>query len=100
MATESHAELLAALQAAYAHITQPKKSTRDEVIYSSRNYNALTAHMRTAIAGATKSNVYRMPPGECAYCDQCRTDSMMPSHTASSHCESGKRNHCTCDACF
>lgn len=24
----------------------------------------------------------------------------MPSHKASSRCESGKRSHCTCDTCF
>lgn len=23
-----------------------------------------------------------------------------PAHTATSHCRSGKRNHCTCDGCF
>ncbi len=23
-----------------------------------------------------------------------------PDHTASSSCESGKRDHCTCDKCF
>lgn len=41
-----------------------------------------------------------MPEGECAYCDRCRNDSMMPFHHASSRCESGMRNHCTCDVCF
>jgi hypothetical protein len=25
---------------------------------------------------------------------------MGPRHTASKRCESGKREHCTCDACF
>lgn len=43
---------------------------------------------------------YRRPPGECAYCDAHRNDSMMPSHTASKRCESGKHPHCTCDTCF
>lgn len=43
---------------------------------------------------------YRRPPGECSCCDQHRNDKMMPSHTASDRCESGKRNHCTCDTCF
>lgn len=41
-----------------------------------------------------------MPLGECAYCDKWRHDPMMPSHSASERCESGKRNHCTCDTCF
>lgn len=43
---------------------------------------------------------YRRPPGECSYCDAHRNDSMMPSHTASARCESGKRAHCTCDTCY
>jgi hypothetical protein len=41
-----------------------------------------------------------LPPGECAYCDAHRDDPMMPSHTPSERCESGKRPHCTCDTCF
>lgn len=39
-------------------------------------------------------------PGECAYCDTYREDSMMPYHDASSRCESGKQTHCTCDTCY
>lgn len=27
-------------------------------------------------------------------------DVMMPRHKASDRCESGKRPHCSCDACF
>jgi hypothetical protein len=42
----------------------------------------------------------RLPPGECAYCDEHGDDPMMPRHMASSRCESGKRPHCTCDTCF
>jgi hypothetical protein len=44
--------------------------------------------------------VYRLEPGQCQYCDQCRDDKMMPSHTASERCESGKRPHCACDTCY
>jgi len=42
------------------------------------------------------------PEGECSECDRYRANgiSFHPSHTASSSCESGKRAHCTCDACF
>lgn len=43
---------------------------------------------------------YRRAAGECAYCDRNRNDSMMPSHTPSSRCESGKHAHCTCDTCY
>lgn len=32
----------------------------------------------------------------CAACD----DGTMPFHQASPWCESGKRNHCTCEVCF
>ena len=45
-------------------------------------------------------SVRRMPVGQCSYCDQYGDDPMMPSHTPSSRCESGKRPHCTCDTCF
>ena len=46
--------------------------------------------------------VYMAPEGECSYCDRARAegDKMMPSHTASSMCESGKHSHCTCDRCY
>lgn len=43
---------------------------------------------------------YRRPRGECAYCDEYGGEAMMPSHTPSPRCESGKRPHCTCDICF
>ena len=43
---------------------------------------------------------YRRPAGECAFCDEHRKDAMMPSHTPSERCESGKHPHCTCDVCF
>jgi len=36
----------------------------------------------------------------CAYCDAHRDDKMMPYHDASDRCESGKHDHCTCDACY
>lgn len=35
----------------------------------------------------------------CSYCQEMK-GKMHPSHFASFNCESGKRNHCTCDACF
>lgn len=45
-------------------------------------------------------------PGECAYCEKERAKQkdgaipFFPPHDASSGCESGKHNHCTCDTCF
>lgn len=35
----------------------------------------------------------------CAYC-AAHWLGIMPSHTASLRCQSGKRPHCTCDTCF
>ena len=54
------------------------------------------------IDDATKDAIkrYRRPRGECPYCDEHGDSMMMPSHTPSSRCESGKHPHCTCDACF
>lgn len=62
----------------------------------------LSAFTQSRIDEARKAAIeaYRRPPGECSYCDEHRNDSMMPSHTASSRCESGKRPHCTCDTCY
>jgi hypothetical protein len=37
-------------------------------------------------------------PG-CAFCERFK-GRMHPSHDASDRCESGKREHCTCDECF
>jgi hypothetical protein len=49
---------------------------------------------------AEAQHAYRRPEGECKFCDEFRNDSMMPSHTPSKNCESGKHPHCTCSACF
>ena len=37
---------------------------------------------------------------DCTYCAAHKPGEMMPPHDASPRCESGKRNHCTCDTCF
>jgi hypothetical protein len=36
----------------------------------------------------------------CTYCQQFKPGDMFPSHEASKRCQSGGRNHCTCDTCF
>lgn len=46
-----------------------------------------------------KARRHKMPAGECAYCDGETSDFHSP-HDASGRCESGKRSHCSCDACF
>jgi len=35
----------------------------------------------------------------CSYCEAEKTD-FHPSHDASPNCQSGGRNHCSCDVCF
>jgi len=46
-------DLLAALEDAYRFISQPTATGKDKAEYSIRNYNALTAKIRAAIAKAT-----------------------------------------------
>lgn len=40
----------------------------------------------------------------CSYCQREKAErrgtSPMPNHFASPNCESGKRDHCTCDTCY
>jgi len=45
---------------------------------------------------------HKAPVGKCAYCDHQRQlkAEFHPSHRASQRCQSGGRNHCTCDTCF
>jgi len=46
--------------------------------------------------------VKQMPKGVCSYCDEEREkgNDFFPYHTASRYCQSGGRDHCTCDLCF
>jgi hypothetical protein len=45
---------------------------------------------------------HKAPVGECEYCDRQReaNEEFHPHHNASKRCQSGGRNHCTCDTCF
>lgn len=63
--------------------------------------HAMTAAAKTKTsAKKIETGAYRLPEGCCRYCDVHRLDTMMPPHTPSKNCESGKRAHCTCDVCF
>jgi hypothetical protein len=44
----------------------------------------------------------KAPEGECVYCDAERAagNRYHPRHNAKDTCQSGKRNHCTCDTCY
>jgi len=45
---------------------------------------------------------HRMPEGYCPTCDRERErgNDFHPPHDASRYCESGHRNHCSCEVCF
>lgn len=45
---------------------------------------------------------HKLAPGQCAYCDRERAanNNFHPAHDASERCESGMRDHCSCDTCF
>jgi len=38
----------------------------------------------------------------CKYCQDCKEkgETLMPPHFAKLRCESGGKEHCTCDICF
>ena len=44
----------------------------------------------------------KAPKGECKQCDDFREkgETSHPPHNASKRCESGSKNHCSCDICF
>lgn len=66
--------------------------------HTSEEWDALTSDERQVAMGR------RAPIGECVSCDRARESNdpydMTPRHTARDHCQSGKRNHCTCDTCY
>jgi hypothetical protein len=72
--------------------------TRKPLNYSPAQLDARARRMAKAPPPPLRKQF--APPGECAYCDEHREDTMMPPHDPSRFCESGKRNHCTCDVCF
>ena len=56
-------------------------------------------HMKRMLEfGLSHKRLYRSD--DCAYCQAHKDDSMMPPHQASSNCESGRYDHCTCDTCY
>ena len=64
--------------------------------HAKEQWAALTVDQRQIVMGR------RAPVGDCSLCDRAREtgDDMMPSHTAKASCQSGHRNHCTCDTCY
>jgi hypothetical protein len=63
---------------------------------------SINPHLGLEDQGATYARRKKAEPGECAYCDRERAagNEFHPSHDASDRCESGKREHCSCDTCF
>ena len=56
----------------------------------------LRLHGKEAVAKARKDEI-----ANCEYCKELAAKGGWgPSHFASPNCQSGRRNHCTCDTCF
>jgi hypothetical protein len=85
------------------HVPEPFRSLLNDL---TRSHRAAHEELREGMAALARAAAlpsqsrYRRPPGECSFCDKYRDDPMMPPHTASDRCESGKHSHCTCDTCF
>lgn len=47
-----------------------------------------------------KPKIRRQHVENCVFCAKFKATDFFPPHDASDRCESGKRNHCTCDTCF
>lgn len=65
--------------------------------------NAMLSHGDPTIGTDTAyRRRHKAPEGECSYCDSYRQtkNDFHPPHDASQMCESGWRDHCTCDCCF
>jgi len=59
------------------------------------------ARIKRVKAEPSPKRRYRAPLGECETCDKNGAAvSNTPFHDASARCESGKRNHCTCEVCY
>ena len=56
-------------------------------------------HAREEVAALYAISQEEAEPA-CKQCEDAKHDTMMPRHTASSNCESGKRPHCTCEVCY
>lgn len=54
----------------------------------------------SALAAVQSPTARRQRDEGCLYCQQYQPGEMMPPHDASPRCESGRRNHCTCDICW
>jgi hypothetical protein len=49
----------------------------------------------------TKEEILAERKAKHPECQTCQSDELFqPNHDASPRCESGKRNHCTCDVCW
>ena len=67
---------------------------------SKTHRDTATEDVAAALAAGGHGRVMRINDRSCGFCDDHLDDKMMPPHTASPNCESGKRNHCTCGVCY
>lgn len=96
---ENHYDSMGAAHKGYedqmnAHLTTSERGF-DESVFSGKGPGTYTVDGVTAkIGGLGKI----LSISNCSSCQ--RNNGQGPSHSASDRCQSGKRNHCTCNACF
>jgi len=63
------------------------------------NDPSFRARLNAARIRGDRVVIHEVDPS-CPTCMAHLDDSMMPSHSPSSRCQSGSYSHCTCDTCF
>jgi hypothetical protein len=60
----------------------------------------ISRKIETIFDEAAARSIRRQKVNNCPYCKAEGMNFFHPPHDASERCESGKRNHCSCDLCF
>lgn len=65
-----------------------------------RSFELVAPLMEDWMAQARDKHLLRVEAIEAGTCPTCAADKQGPPHFASSRCQSGGHNHCSCDTCF
>lgn len=78
----------------------PPEGTADLDGMLATSYGEAERDIALALTGPPRR--HKAPEGECLTCDgeAARGNDFHPPHDASARCESGRREHCSCDVCF
>jgi hypothetical protein len=79
--------------------TLPEMEVDPSEVYMSKT---MTIQEVKEAAGRPMSDELAEEMGQCSYCVRClRTgDRDFPRHNASMNCQSGGKDHCSCDFCY